>query len=295
MRTNSQHNTNKSQTPFGSPLIGRSWEADSVGGYRFGMCGQEKDDEIYEEGNGLNFGARIYNSRLGKWFSIDPLFAKYPSLSSYNYCANNPIYFIDENGEVIVVPNVADRKPILKMINSRALGTFKFNDKGELCLVTGKGAPGFSTYYRDKLISAINENSNIISISISPTYTGIGGTVKNTDDAGGGVTLKFVNTFITETTNPVDGTKSTSNSISEDAKVIISGNPNMTVLDEKGEPLRDDPADILMHELVGHAVPYITHISDTGNAVENENKARVELKTGMNQKRAPESTLTHPE
>jgi RHS repeat-associated protein len=48
-----------------------------VGIYRFGFNGQEKDDEVKVEGNSLDFGARIYDSRLGRWLSLDPLQAKY--------------------------------------------------------------------------------------------------------------------------------------------------------------------------------------------------------------------------
>ena len=48
------------------------------------------------------FGARYYSSDLSIWLSIDPMSAKYPSLSPYVYCANNPIKLVDPNGEEIV-------------------------------------------------------------------------------------------------------------------------------------------------------------------------------------------------
>ena len=69
-------------------------------------------------GNSYDFGARIYDPRLGRWLSLDPLASKYPALSPYNFVADNPIMYIDPDGRKIVVPNVDDRKPILKMINS---------------------------------------------------------------------------------------------------------------------------------------------------------------------------------
>jgi RHS repeat-associated protein len=67
--------------------------------YRFGFNGMEKDNELKGIGNSLDFGARIYDSRLGRWLSLDPLAAKYPSLSSYNFVANSPLTFIDPDGK----------------------------------------------------------------------------------------------------------------------------------------------------------------------------------------------------
>ncbi len=69
-----------------------------AGGYRYGFNGKENDNEVKGEGNSLDFGERIYDSRLGRWLSIDPLQAKYPNLSPYCAFANNPIYFIDPTG-----------------------------------------------------------------------------------------------------------------------------------------------------------------------------------------------------
>jgi RHS repeat-associated protein len=44
------------------------------------------------------FGARYYDSELGRWQSVDPLASKYPGWSPYNYTKCNPLRFIDPNG-----------------------------------------------------------------------------------------------------------------------------------------------------------------------------------------------------
>ena len=60
---------------------------------------KEKDSET-----GLSyFGARYYSSDLSVWLSVDPQAAKYPSLSPYTYCANNPVKLVDPNGEEVEI------------------------------------------------------------------------------------------------------------------------------------------------------------------------------------------------
>ena len=58
---------------------------------------KERDTET-----GLSyFGARYYSSDLSIWLSVDPKSDKYPSLSPYVYCADNPVKLVDPNGEEI--------------------------------------------------------------------------------------------------------------------------------------------------------------------------------------------------
>jgi RHS repeat-associated protein len=63
------------------------------------FTGKERDTE----GN-LNleyFGARYYDAAISRWLSRDPLASKYPSLSPYNYVANNPVNAFDPDGRDI--------------------------------------------------------------------------------------------------------------------------------------------------------------------------------------------------
>ena len=90
--------------PFGSPMPNRSFSASS---YKYGFNGKEKDDEVKGGGNSVDFGARIYDSRLGRWLAIDPLIAKYPDLSPYNFAINNPIMWVDVDGrDVVPTPQI---------------------------------------------------------------------------------------------------------------------------------------------------------------------------------------------
>ncbi len=82
--------------PFGEDWVDQrnsSWNAP----YTF--SGKEKDAET---GYGY-FGARYYDSGLSIWLSVDPMSDKYPSMSPYNYCMNNPVIFVDPDGREFIL------------------------------------------------------------------------------------------------------------------------------------------------------------------------------------------------
>jgi RHS repeat-associated protein len=70
----------------------------------------EKDDELKGSGNSLDYGARMYDSRIGRWFSRDNLEEKYPWLSTYSYTANNPIMNKEIDGQDWTVSTLKDEE-----------------------------------------------------------------------------------------------------------------------------------------------------------------------------------------
>jgi RHS repeat-associated protein len=66
--------------------------------YLFSFNGKEKDNETYGEGNEYDYGFRIFNPRLGRFLSIDPLTNIYPELTPFQYASNTPIWAIDIDG-----------------------------------------------------------------------------------------------------------------------------------------------------------------------------------------------------
>ena len=66
--------------------------------YRYGFNGKEKDDEVKGEGVQYDYGFRIYDARIGKFLSTDPLFAGYPYYTPYQFAGNRPIWAIDLDG-----------------------------------------------------------------------------------------------------------------------------------------------------------------------------------------------------
>ncbi|RYZ22584.1 MAG: hypothetical protein EOO16_08470 [Chitinophagaceae bacterium] len=70
------------------------------GSYRYGFNGKENDDEVWDVEGGLqDYGARIYDPRVGRWLSLDPLQKKYPNESNYAFVSNIPTIYQDPDGK----------------------------------------------------------------------------------------------------------------------------------------------------------------------------------------------------
>ena len=77
--------------------------AQGSSGYKYGFNGKEKSVEIYGEGNAYDFGNRIYDSRVSRWFSIDR--KENIGWSSYNFAVDNPVRYMDREGDIQRDPN----------------------------------------------------------------------------------------------------------------------------------------------------------------------------------------------
>ncbi len=84
--------------PFGLKHKGYNTVVNGVD-HPYGFGGKEEQNELGL--NTLDFGARNYDATLGRWFNIDPLadIAHSISMTPYHYGANNPIVFVDPDGQ----------------------------------------------------------------------------------------------------------------------------------------------------------------------------------------------------
>ena len=134
--------------PFGEPLYSKKTGTFSS---RYTFSGKERDSE-----SGLNyFGARYYNSDLSIWLSVDPMVDKYPNLSPYVYCANNPVRMVDWDGREI------EDKPYL-LFNG---------EKGVLQIWDDSNTP--EDYFDDTFIGEYSAHNNVTKSSKGKWEDGI--------------------------------------------------------------------------------------------------------------------------
>ena len=82
--------------PYGELLVDEHSSSEDLP-YKFN--GKQFDDET-----GLYYyGARYMNPVTSLWYGVDPLTEKYPDISSYSYCHNNPILLVDPDGAYPII------------------------------------------------------------------------------------------------------------------------------------------------------------------------------------------------
>ena len=75
-------------------MPGRKYSGGS--GYRYGFNGKENDQDIAPSVQ--DYGLRIYDARLSRFLSVDPLTYSYPWYTPYQFAGNSPIANIDLDG-----------------------------------------------------------------------------------------------------------------------------------------------------------------------------------------------------
>ncbi|TDW97162.1 RHS repeat domain-containing protein [Dinghuibacter silviterrae] len=85
--------------PFGAQEPGRTFIKNGEQNFRYGYNGKENDDEVKGVGDQQDYGMRIYDPRVGRFLSVDPLSRKYAELTPYQFASNRPIDGVDLDGK----------------------------------------------------------------------------------------------------------------------------------------------------------------------------------------------------
>ena len=91
----------------------------NTGGYRYFFNGQEGDNEVFGDNSLCNYKFRVYDTRLARFWSIDPITKDFPMLSPFQFASNTPIWAIDMDGlEAAVRPMRNTARPIIYRENN---------------------------------------------------------------------------------------------------------------------------------------------------------------------------------
>ena len=123
-----------------------------TGCYGFGFNGKEKDAETYGEGNEYDYGFRIYNPRIGKFLSVDPLAAKFPFYTPYQFSGNKPISCLDLDGleDIYYLDPIEEKNgnAIMDLLTSTEIGAQIINEFKNTDPSKGEVNKGYDVYLR---------------------------------------------------------------------------------------------------------------------------------------------------
>lgn len=125
--------------PFGEDWVDMKYNTQQFDTpYKFN--GKEKDTET-----GYNYyGARYYSDNLSIFLSVDPMSDKYPDESNYIYCSNNPILFIDPDGNEKLIWVHREKESGL------AKAQEKYKDDGAIHIFSHGNSGGLGAYINGK-------------------------------------------------------------------------------------------------------------------------------------------------
>jgi RHS repeat-associated protein len=159
--------------PWGLELTGLGYQYGGIKVNKYLYNGKELLDD---QNLGLyDYGQRMYDPTIGRFNRIDRFSEKYNSLSPYQYGANNPVLYIDVNGDSIMISHRGERI-VYQDGNLTWAGTGQtydgkaFNKKGDLKGFVGQSVKALNAIRTggksgNELISNLQNDSRYTKIS----------------------------------------------------------------------------------------------------------------------------------
>jgi RHS repeat-associated protein len=120
------------------------------------------DNEPYGQGNEYDYGFRIYNPRIGRFLSVDPIADQYPWYTPYQFGGNTPIQAIDLDGmEEYVVTNYLNKYRQIQQTSITLINEKDNNTVVNMQLVTSSGEKVSPNH--NVLVRNINNKGKLIS------------------------------------------------------------------------------------------------------------------------------------
>ncbi len=107
--------------------------------YRYGFQGQEKDDEIKGHGNSINYTYRMHDTRLGRFFCVDPLVSYFPWNSPYAFSENKVIDHVELEGLEASPAAIVTEMAALYMATAATVEVIK-HQQGDVSWTWGSGS-----------------------------------------------------------------------------------------------------------------------------------------------------------
>ena len=149
--------------PFGLRMEGGT----QASGNRWRFAGKEEQKAGITL-DWLNFGARMYDPCLGRWTTQDPLAEKYPGISSYAYCAGNPMNLVDPDGMRVRPKGFRELEMIKNTLPKESRKYVKFDSKGFIDSKNLLNYKGVSMNYAR--LRELVDSDYSISVILSETY-----------------------------------------------------------------------------------------------------------------------------
>ena len=161
--------TDFGSSSYGSEMPGRTYNIGAP--FAYGFNGKRKDDAINGNGVDYDYGMRIYDARIGRFLSVDPLFKGYPWNSPYSYAEGDVIRSVDLDGgekKIIILQQFVDdnNKVVFTCVDVQE-GNNKYNlgkDATLMIIKTGHEPTidpktGIVSIYSQKSQSIVKDNS----------------------------------------------------------------------------------------------------------------------------------------